>query len=50
MKTVNKKCDNCKHFVRNPILKDRGWCELDKAGPLITEDRYCDRWEIQNNS
>jgi len=44
-KEINKRCGNCKHYTRNPILKDRGWCAFDKVSPLIPEDRHCDRWE-----
>jgi len=45
MGTINKKCGNCKHFTRNPILRDRGWCGFDKVSPLILEDKHCDRWK-----
>lgn len=37
-------CKTCKHYKVNPILKNRGWCDLDKVNILIPETEHCEMW------
>lgn len=37
-------CKTCKHYKVNPILKNMGWCDLDKVNILIPETEHCEMW------